>query len=70
MTREPDNGPSEKSMSMEYFLETWNLDKETASMLLKYDQDGNGHFSKNEVVSIVLDLKETKKTNESLDASS
>jgi hypothetical protein len=38
-------------------------------LLLKYDRDGNGHFSKDEVVSIILDLKETKRTNEALDAS-
>jgi hypothetical protein len=59
----------ENSVSMEFFLETRSLDKETASMLLKYDQDGNGRFSKDEVVSIILDLKETKRTNESLDSS-
>jgi hypothetical protein len=59
----------DKSVSMELFLETRSLDKETASMLLKYDQDGNGRFSKDEVVSIILDLKETKRTNETLDAS-
>jgi hypothetical protein len=55
---------------MEGFLETRNLDKETASLLLKYDQDGNGRFSKDEVVSIILELKETKRTNETLGASS
>jgi hypothetical protein len=54
---------------MEYFLETTHLDKATTSMLLKYDEDGNGHFSKDEVVSIILDLKATKMTNEALDAS-
>jgi hypothetical protein len=60
---------SEKSVTMEYFLETTHLDKETAAMLLKYDKDGNGRFSKDEVVSIILDLKDTQRTNESLDAS-
>jgi hypothetical protein len=51
------------------FLETRNLDKDTESLLLKYDEDGNGRFSKDEVVSIILDLKETKRTNETLDTS-
>lgn len=54
---------------MEYFLETSHLDATTAEMLKKYDKDGNGSFSKDEVVAIVLDLREAMQSNELLGAS-
>jgi hypothetical protein len=54
---------------MEYFLETSHLDAATADMLKKYDQNGDGSFSKAEVVAIILDLRETMRANETLGAS-
>mmetsp|Transcript_24504 Transcript_24504/g.37260 ORF Transcript_24504/g.37260 Transcript_24504/m.37260 type:complete len:259 (+) Transcript_24504:127-903(+) len=45
------------SMSMEYFIEARNLDKATAEMMRMYDKDGNGAFSNDEVVSIIVDLR-------------
>jgi hypothetical protein len=59
----------EKSVTMEYFLETTKLDQATADLLVKYDKDGNGSFSKDEVVSIILELREAIKSNEDLGAS-
>jgi hypothetical protein len=59
----------EKSVTMEYFLEVSHLDAATAEMLKKYDRDGNGSFSKDEVVAIILDLREAMKSNEMLDES-
>jgi hypothetical protein len=56
----------EKSVTMEYFLETSHLDAATAEMLKKYDRDGNGSFSKDEVVAIILDLREAMQSNEML----
>jgi hypothetical protein len=54
---------------MEYFLETSKLDRATADLLVKYDKDGNGSFSKDEVVAIILDLRGAIKSNEDLGAS-
>jgi len=54
---------------MEYFLEASHLDAATADMLKKYDRDGNGSFSKDEVVAIILDLREAMQSNEMLGAS-
>lgn len=51
---------------MEYFLQTTHLDSATAEMLQKYDKDGNGSFSKDEVVAIILDLREAMSSNERL----
>lgn len=59
----------EKSVTMEYFLESSHLDAATAEMLKKYDRDGNGSFSKDEVVAIILDLREAMQSNEMLGAS-
>jgi hypothetical protein len=56
----------EKSVTMEYFLETSHLDKQTAELLRQYDKDGDGSFSKNEVVAIILDLREAMQSNEAL----
>jgi hypothetical protein len=58
----------EKSVTMEYFLETSELDRSTADLLVKYDKDGDGSFSKDEVVAIILDLREAVKSNEDLGA--
>jgi hypothetical protein len=69
LDKETPEEQSMNSLTMANFLETRKLDKETESMLLKYDEDGNGHFSKDEVVSIIHDLKETKRTNQALNAS-
>ena len=60
---------SQGSMNMMAFLESRKLDKETRDMLLKYDQDGDGRFSKDEVVEIICDLKSTKQHNDLLEAS-
>lgn len=54
---------------MEYFLEASHLDAVTVELLKKYDRDGNGSFSKDEVVAIILDLRETVQSNEVLGAS-
>jgi len=54
---------------MEYFLEVSHLDTATAELLKKYDRDGNGSFSKDEVVAIILDLREAMHSNEMLGAS-
>jgi len=59
----------EKSVTMEYFLEVSHLDSATAELLKKYDRDGNGSFSKDEVVAIILDLREAMQSNEMLGAS-
>jgi len=59
----------EKSVTMEYFLEVSHLDSATADLLKKYDRDGNGSFSKDEVVAIILDLREAVQSNEMLGAS-
>jgi hypothetical protein len=75
LVQQENSGPTtldlvkEKSVTMEYFLETSHLDAATADMLKKYDQNGDGSFSKSEVVAIILDLRETIKANESLGAS-
>jgi len=58
----------EKSLTMEYFLESRNLDKVTEQMLLKYDRDGDGAFSKDEVVSIIIDLRQEHVDNDKLSA--
>jgi hypothetical protein len=58
----------EKSMTMEYFLESRNLDKITEEMLRKYDKDGDGAFSKDEVVSIIIDLRQEHVDNDKLSA--
>jgi hypothetical protein len=60
----------ETSVTMEYFLETTKLDEATRDLLVKYDKDGDGSFSKDEVVAIILDLREAIKSNEDLNASS
>ena len=59
----------EKSLTMEYFLETRNLDQHTQDLLLKYDKDQDGTFSKDEVACIVLDLRAAQTSNEMLDES-
>lgn len=73
-TKDVETGPirelvKEKSVTMEYFLESSHLDTATADMLKKYDRDGNGSFSKDEVVAIILDLREAMQSNEMLGAS-
>jgi len=51
---------------MEYFLESTHLDNATAEMLKKYDTDGNGSFTKYEVVEIILDLRREIESNAAL----
>ena len=46
------------TMPMEFFIESRNLDQVTAQILKSYDKSNDGHFSKEEVISIVLDLKQ------------
>jgi hypothetical protein len=53
-------------MTMEYFLESRNLDKVTEDMLRNYNKDGNGAFSKDEVVSIIIDLRQEHVHNDNL----
>ena len=57
---------SRETVTMEHFLETARLDHETTKMLLRYDKDGNGSFSKDEVVQIILDLRAEMSENEKL----
>jgi hypothetical protein len=59
----------ENSVTMEYFLETAKLDRETADLLIKYDKNGNGSFRKDDVVAIILDLRGAIMANEDLGAS-
>jgi len=49
--------------SLEYFLETAHLDSATGELLKKYDRDGDGSFSKEEVVEIILDLRKEMDQN-------
>jgi hypothetical protein len=51
---------------MEDFIESRNLDKDTAEMLRAYDKDGNGVFSKGDVVSIILDLRKERVNHDEL----
>lgn len=48
-------------------MEQRRLDSATRAMLLKYDEDGNGIFSKEEVSKIVIDLHRTMQQNVKLD---
>jgi hypothetical protein len=56
----------EKSVTKNYFRETSHLDAATADMLKKYNKNGDGCFSKADVVAIVLDLRETMRANDTL----
>lgn len=51
---------------MEYFLEASHLDSATAELLKKYDTDGDGSFSKDEVLTIILDLRRELNSNVTL----
>jgi len=59
----------QNSVTMEYFLETSHLDADTAALLKKYDKDGNGSFSKDEVAAIIMDLREAMRSNQELGSS-
>ena len=59
----------QNSVTMEYFLETSHLDSDTAALLKKYDKDGNGSFSKDEVAAIIMDLREAMRSNQELGSS-
>lgn len=54
---------------MEYFLETSNLDHATAEILIKYKKNGGDHFSKSEVLAIIVDLREAMQKNSILGTS-
>lgn len=56
----------DKSVTLEYFIESSSLDRATIDMLKKYDRDGDGSFSKDEVVAIIIDLREAMQSNEIL----
>ena len=66
--KRPSMAHSQRSQTMLEFIETRKLDQETRDLLLKYDEDMNGHFSKDEVVQIITDLKDQAKTAEMPDA--
>jgi hypothetical protein len=61
---------SDSSMSMACYIKTSNIDEVTADMLKTYDQDGDGVFDRNEVVTIIRDLRGVMKSKEQLEASS
>jgi hypothetical protein len=61
-----DFSSSERTMTMEYFIESRTLDKITEDMLRKYNTDGNGSFSKGEVVSIIIELRQERVDNDNL----
>jgi hypothetical protein len=54
---------------MEYYIKTSHIDDATADLMVKYDKDGDGSFSKDEVVAIILDLREAIKCNKDLGTS-
>ena len=54
------------TMVMDDFLIKEKLDSQTIELLLKYDKDGNGIFSKHEVVSIISDLRKEMENNQLL----
>lgn len=51
---------------MEYFIDVSHLDSTTAELLRKYDKDGNGSFSQEEVVEIIMDLRKEMDQNQLL----
>lgn len=59
----------EKSETIEYFLERSHLDHATTDMLLRYKKNGGDHFSKDEVLAIIVDLREAMETNKILGTS-
>lgn len=65
-SRRPERRNSKKTVTMDYFIETRNVDEETADMLRKYDIEGTGSFSKDSVVNIIHDLQATSQNNEIL----
>jgi hypothetical protein len=54
---------------MEDYIRKSNIDEVTADLMVKYDKDGDGSFSKHEVVTIILDLREAIKSNKVLGTS-
>jgi hypothetical protein len=57
------------SLSLDDYIKTSNIDEVTADMMVKYDKDGDGSFSKDDVVAIILDLREAIKSNKDLGTS-
>jgi hypothetical protein len=55
-----------QTTTMSDFFRTNDLDKATQDLLIKYDEDGNGMFSKAEVTAIIADLQEQFRKNEEL----
>mmetsp|Transcript_3753 Transcript_3753/g.5910 ORF Transcript_3753/g.5910 Transcript_3753/m.5910 type:complete len:307 (+) Transcript_3753:66-986(+) len=55
-----------QTTTMSDFFRSADVDKATQDLLLKYDEDGNGVFSKAEVTAIIHDLQEQFRQNEEL----
>mmetsp|Transcript_56965 Transcript_56965/g.138780 ORF Transcript_56965/g.138780 Transcript_56965/m.138780 type:complete len:283 (-) Transcript_56965:107-955(-) len=53
-------------MPMEDFLKMTQLDESAKSMMLKYDKDGDGSFSKEEVADLIKDLQAQARVNADL----
>mmetsp|Transcript_56966 Transcript_56966/g.138783 ORF Transcript_56966/g.138783 Transcript_56966/m.138783 type:complete len:332 (-) Transcript_56966:1452-2447(-) len=54
------------TMPMEDFLKMTQLDESAKSMMLKYDKDGDGSFSKEEVAELIKDLQAQARVNTDL----
>mmetsp|Transcript_56967 Transcript_56967/g.138789 ORF Transcript_56967/g.138789 Transcript_56967/m.138789 type:complete len:333 (-) Transcript_56967:1450-2448(-) len=54
------------TMPMEDFLKMTQLDESAKSMMLKYDKDGDGSFSKEEVADLIKDLQAQARVNADL----
>jgi hypothetical protein len=63
----PERGLSRRAtLTMDQFLQTAGLDDSARSMMLKYDKDGDGSFSKEEVASLIKDLQTQGRANADL----
>ncbi len=60
---------SRNTLFMDDFFELNDIDKSTQEMFLEYDKNGDGSFTKNEVMCIISDLKKQFRANEDLTAS-
>jgi hypothetical protein len=55
-----------QTTTMSDFFKNNDLNQSTKELLMKYDKDGNGYFSKEEVTAIIGDLQEQFHENEQL----
>ena len=57
------------TLCMDDFFEINEIEKSTQDMFVEYDKNGEGHFTKNEVLNIITDLKKSSYHNNELTAS-